>query len=113
MFSQWLSEHDELFKFISAPCEQQQTMQESKVMLENNIVNPSLCNVDLRATDTTKPKMGRKRKLSAFDNAEESPKDYIKKIIHRDVERQRRQEMAGLYQNLRTLVPSQHLEVKY
>lgn len=110
MFSQWPSDQDELFKFISAPnYDQQQTMQQNKLLMN---VNPPLDNLDVSVTHTT-PKQSRRRKLSALDNTEESPTDYIKKIIHRDVERQRRQEMAGLYENLRLLIPSEHLEVIY
>ncbi|CAI9093877.1 OLC1v1029469C1 [Oldenlandia corymbosa var. corymbosa] len=127
MFSQWLGEQDELFKFISSPlaiCEPQPTIfmqQNEQLLLGEDVVNnnPSPLisnNVDpstLTNGNISKPKNTRKRKsATTFDNLEENPKDYIKKIIHRDVERQRRQEMAGLYHNLRSLIPSAHLEGK-
>nr|XP_027083904.1 transcription factor bHLH118-like [Coffea arabica]XP_027083910.1 transcription factor bHLH118-like [Coffea arabica] len=107
MFSQWLSNQDELFKFISPPRPQQQN---DKLLVDVN--NPPFNDLDLSTVAKSKPKQGRRRKISALENIEESPRDYIKKIIHRDVERQRRQETAGLHQTLRSLIPSQHLEGK-
>ncbi|KAL3498742.1 hypothetical protein ACH5RR_041474 [Cinchona calisaya] len=111
MFSQWASDQDELFKFGSAPLDQEEItlMQQSHDELLVN-VNPSL--YDFNVAVPKKPKKSRKRKLNALDKIEETPTDYIKKVIHRDVERQRRQEMAALYKNLRSLIPSLHLEGK-
>lgn len=106
MFSQWLSDQDELFRFISAPGDQHETIQQDKLLVN---VNPSLFDMDVSVPKT--PKQSRRRKLNALNKVEDSPADHIRKIIHRDVERQRRQEMSVLYKNLRSLIPSVHLEV--
>nr|QTJ02289.1 bHLH type transcription factor [Catharanthus roseus] len=57
--------------------------------------------------------VGGPRKKASSTAADESPAaESLRKMIHRDVERQRRQEMAALHQSLRLLIPSQFIQGK-
>jgi hypothetical protein len=99
-----IDHHDDLFQVVSVPFLQQGKFHESRPV---NITPP-------RNLETTKPKYSRRRKSSvAFPDTsdDQSLKDYEKRIAHRDVERQRRREMASLYLSLRALLPDQYLEV--
>ncbi|KAK9276051.1 hypothetical protein L1049_005582 [Liquidambar formosana] len=95
---------DELFQFSSIPCQEHTTQQDEPPLI------PFLEGTDL----TNKPKYSQRRKSSAaFGDSDANPIDNKKKkIIHRDLERQRRQEMATLYGSLRSLLPLEYLKGK-
>ncbi|CAI9093879.1 OLC1v1029472C1 [Oldenlandia corymbosa var. corymbosa] len=89
-------DHDELFQFLGVLPQQQ-----------NMALQSGLLTLQMPKTEPTQLKTSRKRK-SCQD--QESPEEYLKKIIHRDVERQRRKEMATLHSSLRSLVPYEFVQ---
>lgn len=90
---------DDIFEFLGVLPQQQNMAMQSGLLTQQ-----------MPKTEPTKPKFSRKRK-SCQDNG--SPEECKKKIIHRDVERQRRKEMARLHSSLRSLVPYQFVQVNY
>ncbi|KAL6280224.1 hypothetical protein ACE6H2_017105 [Prunus campanulata] len=107
-FDQALQQADELFQISCLPYTEHTT--------EENQVLPPSPSQDGRDL-TCRPKFGQKRKASISSSNitfgeiddERNPKGN-KKIMHRDIERQRRQEMATLYASLRSQLPLEYLK---
>ncbi|PSS04113.1 Transcription factor bHLH120 like [Actinidia chinensis var. chinensis] len=98
-------QNDELFQFSSVPFQHNHPIQQDSLL----VTIPSLSN-------SGKPEDGgRPRKASlAFDeNIDENPSDHKrKKMIHRDIERQRRREMAVLHISLKSMLPPEYIKGK-
>ena len=100
---------DELLQISSIIAGQQDSIQPEDQVLP--VITSSQDGCDL----THKPDHSRHRKSSICnDEADENPNDNKKKkkkIIHRDVERQRRHETAILHANLQSLLPVEYIKV--
>ncbi|WRX17670.1 Myc-type [Theobroma cacao] len=91
----------ELFQFFSIPCQQDSSNPKQD---EQNLILVS------KKSDCSR---GKRKAATAFGVEDgNAPDSKGKKIIHRDIERQRRQEMTTLYSTLRLLLPLEYLKGK-
>ncbi|GMI96336.1 hypothetical protein like AT5G51790 [Hibiscus trionum] len=88
---------DEIFLQFSSSSDPQNTVPEDEILV-GFVGGSSSSNMASR---------GRQRRLS-----EKSNDDDKKRSMHRDIERQRRQEMSTLYASLRTLLPLEYIKGK-
>lgn len=107
------TDHQELLQMISGfpskldPLDYQIQSQEQNGQV--NPPTPSREGPDL----THKRRQPSSSSSTAFRGDLENPNEKKKKkVIHREIERERRKEMAALYANLRLLIPLEHLKVK-
>ncbi|KAJ0043804.1 hypothetical protein Pint_17329 [Pistacia integerrima] len=80
-----------------------------------NIPEDLICGRDSQDASNITNNSGRsrrRRKSCAMDTADDTNSDNKKKMMHRDIERQRRQEMATLHASLRSLLPLEYIKGK-
>ena len=97
---------DEMFYQVSSNSDPQNTTPQDKILDYVPMGGSSSSNLY-----SNMGSRGQQRKLLAGDKRENSNDDDKKKSTHRDIERQRRQEMATLYASLRTLLPLEYIKV--
>lgn len=97
-----LHQGDELCFNLSSDPQQQHSIPQDLILAQY----PALHGSDT----TTKMEIGRRRNLISMDNNNEFARD--QKMMHRNIERQRREEMTTLYASLRALLPLDFIKVR-
>lgn len=96
---------NEQLESSSNPCQQQETRRDQSI--------PTQDGSDL----ISKLNFGRRHKsaipIDGIDPEDASASRKKQKIIQRDIERQRRREMANLYASLRSLLPFEYIKVHF
>ncbi|KAL3341987.1 hypothetical protein AABB24_026152 [Solanum stoloniferum] len=110
MFSLQASD-DLLIQILSNSCQQSKNISQDPVM---DFASMETTRTHIPANINSQKKRISKRKLNTNNEDGIASDDHFKlrKIIHRDIERQRRQEMAALYSSLRSLLPLQYVKGK-
>ncbi|XP_050225937.1 transcription factor bHLH118-like [Mercurialis annua] len=104
---------NELCFNISSDSSQQQNLRQDLILGDPQLLLYATTN-DVTVLDKTKKSLRRKSMSMAnnFDVIPSPRSDDNKKLMHRDIERQRRQEMAALYVSLRNLLPLEYIKGK-
>ncbi|CAJ1977130.1 unnamed protein product [Sphenostylis stenocarpa] len=97
-----LQRGNELVIQFSNGLQPQHKISKDLILDEHNIDNSPLVAYSLKKLRTSRPN---KLFYAANTSQANSEEQYAKKMIHREIERQRRQEMATLHASLRSLLP--------